>query len=129
MVTSSPLVGLATGGGFEAHAVVLGGGKSPVVGFLEQRRTRTDLAEFYANLNQFLRAGFVRRGNAFKALQHHPNVWQVAATSNRMLGFRWGDVLVLTNGFEKKRNDTEQKHIACCEERKTAFLRDQGQGT
>ena len=126
MVTSIPLASLATGGGFEAHTVVLGDGKCPVVEFLEHRRTRSDLAEFYANLNQFLRAGFVRRGSAFKALQHHSNVWQVAATSNRLLGFRWGNVLVLTNGFEKKRNDTEKKHIDCCEERKTAFLLDRG---
>lgn len=129
MVTSSPLVGLETGGEFEAHALVLGDGKNPVVEFLEFRRTRNDIGEFYANLNQFLRVGFVRRGNAFKALQHHSNVWQVAATSHRMLGFRWRNVLVLTNGFEKKRSDTEQKHIDCCEERKSAFLRDRGQAT
>ena len=127
MVTSAPLVGLVTGGGFEAHAVVLDDGKSPVVEVLEHRRTRTDLPEFYANLKKFLRFGFIDRGNAFKALRNCGNVWQVTATSHRILGFRWGNVLVLTNGFEKKRNDTEQKHIECCEERKTAFLRDQGQ--
>ena len=129
MVTSSPLVGLATGGGFEAHALVLGDGKCPVVEFLEHRRITADRAEFYANLKKFLRFGFIDRGNAFKSLRNHGNVWQVSATSHRMLGFRWGNVLVLTNGFEKKRNDTEAKHIECCEERKTAFLRDQGQAT
>jgi hypothetical protein len=126
VVTSTPLVGLATGGGFEAHALVLGDGKVPVVEFLKHRRTRADLPEFYANLNKFLRFGFVDRGNAFKALRNFGNVWQVSATSNRMLGFRRGNVLILTNGFEKKRSDTEQKHVDVCEERKAAFLRDQG---
>ncbi len=106
---------------------MLGDGNSPVVRFLEERRTRPDVAEFYANLRKFLLFGFVDRGNAFKALRNHGNVWQVAATSNRLLGFRWRNVLVLTNGFMKKRNDTEQKHIDCCEERRSAFLRDRGQ--
>ena len=126
MVTSLPLVGLATGGEFEAHTIVLGVNDAPVVVFLEHRRIRTDLPEFYANLNKFLRFGFIDRGNAFKALRNYGNLWQVSATSHRMLGFRWGNVLVLTNGFEKKRQDTEQKHIDCCEERKAAFQRDQG---
>lgn len=126
MVTSVPLVGLETGGGFDAHTVVLEDGKNPVVEFLEHRRTRTDVPEFYANLKKFLRFGFIDRGNAFKSLRNYGNVWQVTATSHRMLGFRWGEVLVLTNGFEKKRQDTEQKHIDCCEERRAAFHHDQG---
>lgn len=129
MVTSRPLDRLTTGGGFEVHAVVMGDGKAPVIELLEHRRTRADLPEFYANFNKFLRFGFVDRGNAFKALRNVRNVWQVSATSHRILGFRWGNVLVLTNGFEKKRNDTEQKHIDVCEERKAAFLRDLGVAT
>lgn len=105
--------------------MVLGDGKSPVVEFLEHRKTRTDLAEFYANFNKFLRFGFVDRGNSFKSLRNVGNVWQVTATSNRLLGFRHGSILILTNGFEKKRNDTEQKHSDCCEERKAAYHQDQ----
>jgi hypothetical protein len=34
---------------------------------------------------------------------------------------------VLTNGFEKKRADTELKHVECCTERRTQFLNDRGQ--
>jgi hypothetical protein len=128
-VTSQPLVGVATGGGCEVRTIVLHDGGTPVEDFLTHRRLRSDRAELYANLNHFVRAGFVGRGNAFKALHHHPNVWQVAATSHRLLGFRWGDALVLTNGFEKKRQDTEPKHIDLCEERRAAFFRDEGQAS
>ncbi len=126
MVTSRPLAKVATGGGLEVRAIVMDDGSCPVEEFLEQKRLRSDRAEFYANMNKFLRAGFAGRGSAFKSLHHHPNVWQLAAESHRILGFRWGNVLVLTNGFEKKRNDTEQKHIDCCEERRAAFHHDQG---
>lgn len=126
-VTSQPLVGAPMGGGFEVRTIVLQDGGTPVEDFLAHRRLRSDRAEFYANLNHFVRAGFVGRGNAFKALHHHPNVWQVAATSHRLLGFRSGNALVLTNGFEKKRQDTEPKHIDLCEARRAEFLRDQGE--
>jgi hypothetical protein len=70
VVTSCPLDGLATGGEFEVHAVVLADGKTPVTEFLEHRSTRADLPELYANLHKFLRFGFVDRGNAFKSLRN-----------------------------------------------------------
>jgi hypothetical protein len=50
-------------------------------------------------------------GEWFKSLEHVSNVWQVSAPSHRILGFRSGNTLVLTNGFYKAGGKTPNTQI------------------
>ncbi|MHB8418850.1 MAG: type II toxin-antitoxin system RelE/ParE family toxin [Myxococcales bacterium] len=108
------------------HGVVLDNGSEPVHEFLE-KLTDSHLAEFYAKFTKLRDSVLKQRpvwhqmGQWFKPLKNVSNVWEVAAASYRILGFREGDVLIFTNGFEKKRGDTPRAEIKRSTQLQAAF--------
>jgi len=54
----------------------------------------------------------IQNSSAIKKLRHEPNLWELIAKPVRLFFFFVGHKqIVITNGFVKKRNDTERRHI------------------
>lgn len=120
MVTSRALEAANSDGLYRhIHGIVLDG-VTPVHDFLEALG-EPDLSDFLSRFDKLDESGELRakpwrqRGQWFKSLRHVSNVWQVSATSHRVLGFRSGDILILTNGFYKTGGETPPKQIKACE--------------
>jgi hypothetical protein len=120
MVSSRALDGVGVGGK-AIHGIVLEGGQTPVHGFLEHLG-EPDLSDFYARFGKIVTApGWAQMGNWFKPLRHASNVWQVSSSTHRLLGFRYGDFLILTNGFKKAGGETPIPQIRKSEELQKEF--------
>lgn len=115
MVTSRALEALAGGHLRHIHGVVVDGNE-PVHSFLAELQ-EPDLSEFYAEFAKLEDSGALllpkwqRMGNWFKPLKHVSNIWQLSSTTHRILGFRHGQVLVLTNGFYKAGGKTPNAEV------------------
>jgi len=64
----------------------------------------------------------------FKKLQNTDGIWEVRASQSnnefRLLGFfDEGNLVILTNGFAKKKQKTPPEQIALAEQRKKDYLR------
>lgn len=116
MVTSRALEALNSHGAYRhIHGVVVDG-LEPVHDFLASLG-EPGISDFLARFDKLDESGLLemnpwrQMGQWFKPLQNVNNVWQVAATSHRVLGFRRGNILILTNGFYKTGGETPSKHI------------------
>lgn len=119
MVTSRALEALnETGHYSRIHGIVVDGGE-PVHEFLA-KLGEPDLGQFFASFDMLDDTGHLQSnpwkqmGRWFKPLRHVQNVWQVASNSHRLLGFRAGETLILTNGFYKTGGETPPKQIEKC---------------
>lgn len=126
MVSSRPLESLSVGGFYaNVHGVAVDG-REPVHDFLAELG-EPDLSAFFARFDKLQEGDFLKRlpwprmGEWFKSLQHTNNIWQVAAPSHRILGFRNGNTLVLTNGFKKKGGETPKREIKLAEDLMARF--------
>lgn len=125
MVSSRPLA--AVEGGFleRIHGIVVDDAE-PVHSFLNGLQ-EPDLSEFYADFEMLEDSGILalpvwrRMGNWFKPLKHVSNVWQLMSTSHRLLGFRHGGLLILTNGFYKAGGSTPLSEIEICAKLQAKF--------
>lgn len=116
MVTSRALEALNSDGTYRnIHGIVVDG-VAPVHDLLESLGDR-DLTDFISRFDKLDESGLLQAkpwrqmGNWFKPLQHVSNVWQISSNTHRLLGFRLGNVLILTNGFYKTGGETPQKQI------------------
>jgi hypothetical protein len=126
VVTSRALEALESDGAYRhIHGIVVDG-VEPVHDFLGGLRD-PDLSDFMSRFDKLDESGLLQAkpwrqmGNWFKPLHHVGNVWQVSATSHRLLGFRSGDTLVLTNGFYKTGGETPPKQIKKAENLRKQF--------
>jgi hypothetical protein len=89
-----------------------------------------DLTTFLARFDKLQESGVLNRvpwkqmGQWFKSLHHVNNTWQIAAPSHRILGFRAGNTLVLTNGFYKTGGETPNAQIRVAEKLQARFKAD-----
>jgi len=125
LITSRALEAIDGHGAYRhIHGIVIGD-TEPVHDFLADLR-EPDLSDFFARFDK-LEEGMLREqvwrqvGSWFKPLRHVNNVWQVASTSHRLLGFRSGEVLILTNGFYKTGGETPPKQIKKSEKVQAQF--------
>lgn len=106
------------------HGIVVDG-TEPVHDFIADLK-EPDLSDFLSRFDK-LEDGMLREhvwrqvGSWFKPLRHVNNVWQVASTSHRLIGFRSGEVLILTNGFYKTGGETPTKQIKKSEKLQAQF--------
>lgn len=113
--------------GKEVHVVLLDGGRAPVEDFLMEL-VHPDLQDFYACFDKLSESPrWERMGNWFKPLRHASNVWQVSSSNFRILGFRDGKALVLTNGFRKKGKEAAREQVAACEDLQRRFKQSRGE--
>jgi len=107
------------------HGIVIDG-TEPLHDFLADLE-EPDLGDFFSRFDKLEESGVLRErvwrqmGQWFKPLHHVNNVWQVSATSHRVLGFRSGEVLTLTNGFYKTGGETPRKQIKKSEQLQAQF--------
>jgi hypothetical protein len=100
--------------------IVLHNGRRPTEEFLNE--TGVDGEGFIALIDRLLKAEpFIQYGGRFKKLRNVQNVFQLATAKERILGFRWQDELILTNGFRKKGNETRPDQIGTCVRLGTEF--------
>ncbi len=110
---SRPVPGVAAGQ-IAMHFLEEDDGRCPVEEFLDLLKG-PDGQQFVACFRKIAELPAWRQmGNWFKPLHHYPNVWEVVTESHRVLGFRDGAILILTNGFKKKRMDTPPAEIDRC---------------
>jgi hypothetical protein len=99
VVSSRPIDG-TTPAGKAVHGLV-NDAAEPVHDFLTEL-DHPDLQDFYAAFEKLAEAPeWVQLGEWFKPMRHASNVWQVSSSNYRILGFRYGSTLVLTNCFRK----------------------------
>src|SRR5260370_23303606 len=104
----------ASGAKWEIHFCVRENGECPVRTFLESLEADEQHA-FHARFDRMVEGPSFAPSNTFKALRHVSNVFEVLTHKYRVLGFRDGRRLILTNGFTKTRNETLPKEIQKCE--------------
>jgi hypothetical protein len=116
VTTSRALEALNSDGAYQhIHGIVVDG-IEPVGAFLANLK-EPDLGQFLAAFDKLDESGHLQTnpwkqmGNWFKPLHHANNVWQISSNTHRLLGFRHGHVLILTNGFYKTGGETPPKHI------------------
>ncbi len=126
MVSSRPLEAQNEAGSYpNIHGIVVDGDE-PVHNFLADLG-EPDLGAFLARFDKLSEDGVLTRnpwkqmGQCFKSLRHVSNIWQVAAPSHRLLGFRSGNTLVLTNGFYKTGGETPKSRIKLAKELQSQF--------
>ncbi len=94
-----------------------------------------EVDEFLADLNDNALAPFISRfdklnetapfefaTNSFKKLTGVGDMYEIKTSTHRILGFRHGNILVMTNGFAKKTDETPPKQIKRCQKARKAFL-------
>src|SRR3990172_4051746 len=120
MVSSRPLEAQNAAGSYaNIHGIVVDG-EEPVHKFLSDLG-EPDLGAFLARFDKLSEPGVLTRipwqqmGQWFKKLKHVNSIWQVSAPTHRLLGFRWGNTLVLTNGFYKTGGETPKRQIKLAE--------------
>lgn len=110
--------------GKAVHGLVLDG-KEPVHDFLADLGS-PDLQDFYARFEKLAATrDWVQMGQWFKPMRHAPNVWQVASSNYRILGFRAGSVLILTNCFRKGTKEAQKDEIRKCDRLRGLYVADQ----
>ena len=126
MITSRALEAVNEHGVYRhIHGIVVDG-VEPVHDFLADLK-EPDISDFLSRFDKLEESGVLRErvwkqmGQWFKPLHHVNNVWQVSATSHRVLGFRSGEVLILTNGFYKTGGETPTKQIKKSEKLQAQF--------
>lgn len=126
MVLSRALEALNSRGFYQrVHGIVVDGDE-PAHDFLAGLG-EPDLGQFLAAFDKLDDSGHLQTnpwkqlGNWFKPLRHVNNVWQVSANTHRLIGFRHGELLILTNGFYKAGGETPPKQIAKCESLRRRF--------
>ena len=98
--------------------------REPVHDFLGELGT-PDLQDFVARFQKLsTNALWVRMGEWFKPMEYASNVWQVSSSNFRILGFRFRNVLILTNSFRKNKSEAQKKEIAECERLQRLFKQD-----
>jgi hypothetical protein len=117
---SRPLAGL-TALTWAIHELVLDNGRVPVTEFLDGLE-EDDQDGFVARFEQMLSAPAFTPTNTFKTYE---GIWQVFTYDYRILGFRDGDVLVLTNGFKKTGRKTPPEEVTRCQELKNQYTEQQ----
>jgi phage-related protein len=100
-------------------------GKSPVEEFLDELRTKD--AQKVVWVLQLIEQHDIIPKTYFKKLVNTDDIWEVRAQSGkniyRLLCFVEGqNVIVLTNGFQKKTQKTPKKEIILAEKRKIDWL-------
>jgi len=113
------------GGAWEIHALELDDGERPVERFLE-RIAVDEAAAFQSRFDTLVGAEPFTKLHTFKSLRHENNVWEVLTPSHRILGFRWLRILILTNGFRKKGNETPRREITTCKTLRDQWFKEQG---
>ncbi|RKG67883.1 hypothetical protein D7V80_14470 [Corallococcus sp. CA054B] len=103
---------------WEIHFLVLENDRRPVEEFLEQLE-ETEQAAFVARFTQMLSGPPFTQLSTFKT---YSSIWQVATHDYRILGFRSGNTLVLTNGFKKTGKKTPPECVEKCQEYKTQYF-------
>lgn len=100
MVSSRAIDALNSDGAYQhIHGIVVDG-VEPVHAFLANLK-EPDLGQFLAAFDKLDESGHLRT-----------NPWkQISSSTHRLLGFRQGHVLILTNGFYKTGGETPPKHI------------------
>lgn len=126
MITSRALEAANEHGAYQhIHGIVIDD-SAPVHDFIDGLGD-PDLTDFLSRFDKLEESGLLRErvwkqmGQWFKPLHHVNNVWQVSATSHRVLGFRSGEVLILTNGFYKTGGETPRKQIKKSEQLQAQF--------
>lgn len=82
-----------------------------------------DAAAIEAKLHTLLSADPFPRVNSLKHLQAVGDVWEVVIGDYRLLGFRQGMTLVLTNGFRKRWRETPPACIKECQAARDRYLK------
>lgn len=96
-------------------------GRALVQEFLDDLRD-PDFSEFHANFGWLEDNGVLsavpwrRMGNWFKPLRNVSDLWQLSATSHRLLGVRDRSRLILVHGFYKTGGETPRKDVEKAQE-------------
>lgn len=105
--------------------IVLENQRKPIEEYLD--RAGVDADGFFAFVNILLKAEpFEQMGKRFKKLRNVGNVFQITMRKDRYLGFRWRQVLILTNGFRKDAAETPREEIGTCVELGNLYFNQHG---
>lgn len=115
---SRPLL-VVTAAEWEIHELVLDKDKAPVSDFLDEL-PRDEVLGFVARFEKLLRGP--KFESALPAFKSYRGLWQIGTHRHRILGFRWGDILILTNGFKKTRTKTPPEEVSRCEALKARYF-------
>ncbi len=128
MVSSRALEALNEEGIYRSIHGIIVDGTEPVHAFLAGL-PEPDFSEFLARFDKLQESGLLsarpwrQMGNWWKGLRHVSGIWQVSATSHRLLGFRSGDSLILTSGFYKAGGETPRREVQKAEGLRERFER------
>ena len=105
---------------WEIHYLVLENERSPVEEFLDALE-EGEQAAFFARFTLMLSSAPFTQLGTFKT---YKGIWQVFTYNYRILGFRSGDVLILTNGFKKTGKQTPPEEVERCQELKRQYFQE-----